>query len=207
MIKYQLFTICACATLALVSCDNPADDTTDAEVSVAKEVLAKGADGAKIYNFTENSKITFIGSKLTGSMSGGFKKTEGAFKLKDGKPVSGSFTIDMNSIYSENDKLTAHLKNEDFFNVPQFPIAKFEVTEFGSMEDNVQLLSGNLTMLGVTKNITIPAKVAQSEEMVKLTSKFDINRHDWGIVYKGKPDDLIRNEVVIEFDLEAKVNK
>ena len=190
--------------LAFVSCENPADATTDAQVGEAQEVASASAE-AVTYTFTENSKITFIGSKMTGTKSGGFEKTQGEFKLVDGKPVSGSFTIDMNSIYSENEKLTAHLKNEDFFNVPQYPESKFEVTEFGALVDGSQQVSGNLTMLGVTKNITFPAQVTQTEEMIMLKSKFDIKRHDWGIVYKGKPDDLIRNEVIIEFDLVAKV--
>jgi len=46
--------------------------------------------------------------------------------------------------------------------------------------------------------------VVHTEDTIKLTSSFDIKRNDWGIDFKGKPDDLIRNEVVIHFDLVAK---
>lgn len=204
MIKPLSYSCASLIALTLLSCENPADNTTDAQVSEAKEIASASTD-AVTYTFTDESKITFIGSKLTGSKSGGFKEMSGEFKLVDGKPVSGSFTIDMNSMYSEADKLTAHLMNEDFFNVPKYPTAKFEVTQFGEMVDGVQSVSGNLTMLETTKNITFPATVVQEGDTVKLTSKFDIKRHDWGIVYAGKPDDLIRNEVVIEFDLTAKV--
>jgi len=199
----KLKPILILSSLALFSCENPADSTTDAKVTDTKEV-ASASSQAISYSFTEESEIKFTGSKLTGSKHGGFKKLTGGFQVEGDKPVSGSVTIDMNSIYSDSDKLTTHLMNEDFFNVPQFPTSKFEVTEFGQMENEIQMVSGNLTMLGVTKNITIPAKVEQTEEMIKLTSKFDIKRHDWGIVYEGKPDDLIRNEVVIEFNLVAK---
>jgi len=207
--KYTIYTLSTLAALAIVSCDNPADATTDAEVSEAKKVATASAD-AKTYQFTENSKITFIGSKagVGSEKTGGFNKTSGHFKLVDGKPVSGSFTIDMDSIYSENEKLTTHLKNEDFFNVPKYPTSKFEVTNFGELKEGAIELAGNLTMLEVTKNITIPAKVVQEGDSFKLTSEFDIKRHDWGIIYKGKPgalpDEIIRDEVIINFDLEAK---
>ncbi|MCB1134377.1 MAG: YceI family protein, partial [Verrucomicrobiae bacterium] len=65
-------------------------------------------------------------------------------------------------------------------------------------------ISGNFTLHGVTKNITVPATVSKDGETIQITSKFDINRKDFGIVYPGKPDDLIRDEVVIELDLTAK---
>ncbi len=198
------YSLTALAAMVLVSCDNPADATVDAQVSKAQEVASAGSS-ALVYSFTDDSKITFVGSKLTGSKSGGFKKTEGEFKLVDGKPVSGSFTIDMTSMYSENEKLTKHLKSEDFFKVEEFSVAKFEVTSFGATVGGTQTVSGNLTMLGVTNNISFPAQVTETDGVVKLSSKFDIKRHDWGIVYQGKPDDLIRNEVVIEFDLVAKM--
>jgi len=208
--KNTIFALGLFSSFFLVSCDNPADATTDAEVSTAKEVATADNADAVTYKFTDNSKITFIGSKPNGSTkTGGFKDTAGQFKLVDGKPVSGSFSIDMNSIYSENENLTAHLKNEDFFDVPKYPTSKFEVTKFGELKDGTVELSGNLTMLAVTKNITVPAMVVNEGETIKLTSEFDINRQDWGIVYKGKPnslpDELIRDEVVITFDLEAKV--
>ncbi len=201
--KYTFHSFAALAAFCLVSCENPADNTTDAKISDAKEVAAASAESI-IYAFTEDSKITFIGSKITGQKSGGFKKIDGQFSVVDGKPTGGMLTIDMNSIYSDHDKLTTHLMNEDFFNVPEFPTATFAVTEFGELKDGVQTVSGNLTMLDVSKNITFPAAIVQTEGMIKLTSTFDIKRNDWGIDFKGKPDDLIRNEVVIAFDLVAK---
>lgn len=54
-----------------------------------------------------------------------------------------------------------------------------------------------------TKNITFPAEVTMDGEKAGIHAKFDINRKDFGIVYAGKPDDLIRDEVVIELTLSA----
>lgn len=200
--KYIFVSSITTLSLFFASCDNPADSTTDAEVNEPKETAAAPIE-SRAYGFTPESSITFTGSKITGSHSGEFKSFTGGFKVLDSTPVSGNFTIDMDSIVSDHEKLTAHLKNEDFFNVPKFPKSHFVVTGFEETGTNTYNVSGNLTMLDVTKNITFPATVTESQESVTLTSTFDINRKDWGIIFKGKPDDLIRDEVVLQLNLIA----
>ncbi|MCU0753414.1 MAG: YceI family protein [Akkermansiaceae bacterium] len=64
-------------------------------------------------------------------------------------------------------------------------------------------VSGNLTLNGTSKNITFPASAEVSDGKAKIHAKFDINRKDFGIVYAGKADDLIRDEVVVELKLGA----
>ncbi len=201
MTKTKLLLIATASSIA-VSCDNPADTTADASVSDAKSV-AQAAPEAQAYVFTPDSEINFIGSKVTESHPGGFKSFEGGFKLVDQTPVSGSFTIDMDSTWSDSERLTGHLKNEDFFNVSAHPTTTFEVTEFEKVEDMKYNVSGNLTLVGVTKNITFPATVSGDLDKISLVSEFDIKRKDWGIVYPGMPDNLIRNEVVIQLNLHA----
>lgn len=188
--------------LTLSACKNPADKTTDAKVDEAATVAS--SEGGESYLFTDQSTIGFVGSKVTGSHEGGFKEFDGHFVLKDGVPAAGEFVIDMASTWSDDEKLTGHLKSEDFFNVEKFPETTFLVSSFTKKSEGQYNVSGNLTLHGVTKNITFPATVAQGEETIKVTSEFDINRHDFGIEYAGKPDDLIRKEVVIKFSLEAK---
>ena len=197
------------ATLTLAafisSCDNPADSTTDAEVSdaVEKETVTV-ADGVK-YVFTADSKIGFTGSKVTGSHDGGFKTFTGHFTIADGAPVGNDHkvTIDMTSTWSDNEDLTGHLKSEDFFDVEKFPTSTFDVTGVEKQEDGTYHIAGNFTLHGVTKNIKIPATVSKEGETVKIASEFDINRKDFDINYPGKQDDLIRDEVVIRLDLTA----
>ena len=81
---------------------------------------------------------------------GGFKKFTGSFDIKDGEPESGEFTIDMNSTWSDADKLTKHLKNSDFFDVENYPETKFVATAFSKKSDGKYDLSGNFTLGGVT---------------------------------------------------------
>lgn len=193
------------AAAALVSCENPADKTTTATTGEAVEVEATTTEGGTKYVFTDASAIGFIGSKVTGSHEGGFKSFTGHFHVADGAPVGNDHqvVIDMNSTWSDNDKLTGHLKNADFFNVEEFPESRFEVTGLEKTSDGAYSISGNFTLHGQTKNITFPASVSQDGETVKIAAEFDINRQDFGISYAGKKDDLIRDEVVIKLDLHA----
>ena len=202
--KYLAFAIAA--PLVFVSCENPADKTTDAKVSAAVDKSATPALAGTKYVFTPASQVNFIGSKITGSHNGGFKTFTGYFTLKDGAPVGNDHkvVIDMKSTFVDNEKLQGHLKSPDFFDVEKFPQATFDVTGFKKDSPTAYVVSGNFTLHGITKNISFPVTVSQTGDNVKIDAKFDIKRKDFGIVYPGKPDDLIRDEVVIEFKLEAK---
>jgi polyisoprenoid-binding protein YceI len=198
-------TILALLVISLVSCDNKADKTADANV---KEVIVKTADTAtgKKYVFAPESKIGFTGSKVTGSREGGFKSFTGHFTIKDGAPVGNDHkvVIDMSSTFSDDERLTAHLKSQDFFDVKQFAQTTFDVTEHKKDSDTTYTISGNFKLHGVEKNISFPATVSQDGETVKIAATFDIKRKDFGIVYPGMANDLIRDEVVIRLDLVAK---
>jgi polyisoprenoid-binding protein YceI len=196
-------------SIVFVSCDNPADKTESATVTDAVETpatTAAPAQGGVTYALQPESEIHFVGSKVTGSHNGGFKTFTGTFTVADGKLVGTGqkIEIQMDSIWSDNDNLTGHLKNEDFFNVEKHPTSTFELTGLEAGEgEGAYKVSGNLTILGNTRNLTFPATAKMDGEKATIHAKFDINRTDWGITYAGKADDLIRNEVVIELKLVA----
>ncbi len=204
--KTKYIAIALAAPVFFASCENPADKTESATVKEAVTGTATTTEGGTKYAFTEASAVNFTGSKVTGSHSGGFTKVTGFFTVKDGALAGNSHkvVIDMNSIFSDAEKLTGHLKSADFFDVEKFPESTFEATSLTKTGDNSYDVSGNFTLHGVTKNITFKATTTQSGDVVKIDSKFDINRKDFGIVYAGKADDLIRDEVVIELKLEVK---
>ena len=192
--------------MIFVSCENPADKTTDAKVSAAVEKAVASVSAGTKYIFTPASRVGFVGSKITGSHAGGFKSFTGHFTIADGVPVGNDHevVIDMNSTFSDDEKLTSHLKSADFFDTEKFPKSTFDITGIEKQSEIAYVVSGNLTLHGETKNISFPATVSQNGDHVKIDAKFDINRKDFGIVYAGKADDLIRDEVVIELKLEAK---
>ncbi len=204
--KPKYIAIALAVPVLFASCENPADKTDAAAVKEAVETAATpDAAGGTKYSFTPASTVNFVGSKVTGSHAGGFKTVTGHFTVKDGALVGNDHTvvIDINSIFTDAEKLTGHLKSPDFFDAEKFPNATFVATSLTKQSDTAYTVSGNFTLHGVTKNITFPATVTAGETL-KIDSKFDINRKDFGIVYAGKTDDLIRDEVVIELKLEVK---
>ena len=205
--KTLITSIAGAATIALVSCENPADNSSAAKTGDAKDVPSGSASGSK-WVFTEDSKIDFVGSKVTGSHDGGFKSFSGHFHI-DGDSLAESghqIEIDMNSTWSDNDKLTEHLKAPDFFNVEKFPTSSFTATglrESKEGEDGTHQLTGNFKLHGIEKSIEFPVTVVQSDNKVEIDADFFINRFDYDIKYAGMKDDLIRKEVVIKLDLTA----
>ena len=108
----------------------------------------------------------------------------------------------MDSTWSDNDRLTAHLKNDDFFDVPNHPISTFVVTSVGAAGSE-QTVTGNLTLRGVTRSISFPSTVRVADDAVTVQAEFAINRKDFNVNYAGRADDLIRDNVVIKLDLRA----
>ena len=189
--------------LVLVACANPATDKTEAVVEEPAEETQISADGQR-FSLLDESTLGFVGSKVTGSHDGGFKAFEGEIVLVDDDPTQSSveIVIDTTSLWADNERLTGHLKSADFFDVEAHPQVKFKSTEI-VREDEGYSVTGNLDLHGVKKSITFPATIVFDDGGVRVQAEFFIQRFDFGIEYKGKADDLIRDEVVIQFDLRA----
>ena len=215
-------------SLLLAGCADPAENTPDAVVTdvpaeeapaaepMAEEAPAEAAPAestpaeaapemeAKTYTISPDSAIGFIGSKVTGAHEGGFKQFAGTVTLpgEDLTQAAIDVTIDMNSTYSDNDKLTGHLLSADFFEVEKFPESTFKSTAIVKDGEGYKV-TGNFTFHGVTKSITFPASLSLADGTLSAMAEFDINRFDFGVEYPGKADDLIRENVVIKLDIKA----
>ena len=197
--------------LALAACENPAKDKPKAEVGTAASAAPTAASpsaGSKTYAFSnENSKVQWVGSKVTGKHDGGFDKFTGSVTLVDKDPTKSQVKVDIDttSVTSDTEKLTGHLKSADFFDVEKHPKASFESTKIvAGGEGGTHTVTGNLDLHGVKKSITFPATIKAEDGQVSVNAEFSINRKDFGINYAGKADDLIRDEVVIKLDIKAK---
>lgn len=200
--------------LTLAACDDPAKGkskavTTEATAVASSAVETKAGRSVVKLDFDEtSSKIEWVGSKVTGKHEGGFRRFRGTVSLVDGAIEKSSVTvdIDIDSLYSDRDKLVAHLKSADFFEVAKFPKATFASTEvkWGGDKGATHTVTGNLTLHGVTKSITFPATIrATPGGGIDVDAEFSINRKDFGIVYAGKPDDLIRDDVLIKLTIRS----
>jgi polyisoprenoid-binding protein YceI len=189
--------------VALAGCADPTKDKPKASVDEPTPETERPA-AAQRFVLTDESAIGFVGSKITGSHEGGFQAFEGEIRVVDGDPLQSSVdvTIDMNSVWSDDERLTGHLKSADFFEVETYPSATFTSTEVRQDGDHFHLV-GNLTLHGITKSISFPANITVEEGRVTATSEFAIRRFDFDIQFPGKPDDLIRDDVLIKLNLVA----
>jgi polyisoprenoid-binding protein YceI len=208
--------------VALVSCKSkPSAESAGAGDAQSVAVAA----GMEFTLNTASSSLNWKGSKPGGEHTGVVSISEGKINAENGTIVSGTFTIDLNTITDTdltdagmNGKLVGHLKSPDFFDVAQFPTAKFELVSVSALPagsqvatDSVQAthqVIGNLIMKGVTKSISFPAQIEVSETAIKaVTAPFAIDRTQWGVNYGSKSifaelkDKFINDEMIITLNL------
>jgi len=140
----------------------------------------------------------------------------GVFTIENDNITSCNFEFDLISMVCTdiedpelNKKLIGHLQSADFFDTEQYPTAKFELTS-SEKTGETHKISGNLTIKGITKNISFEATVQNSGDVVTVKSeKFAIDRTEWDIKYNsGKffdnlKDNVILDEIEISFDIYA----
>ncbi len=195
----------------------PSNKNTTTEKEI-KLLQIKQKKNLKFVLDVTKSTISWKGYKLVksdlSSHNGISKIKEGNFTVnpENSSLVSGKAVIDMTSFESLDfnnaldmkAKLDGHLKSADFLDTEKFPTATFEITGYKKLNTkkfNAQI-SGNLTLKDVTKNITFKAIARGNKNKIFLTSEeFDINRQDWGIVYKAAGESLIKDEVTMKLNL------
>ena len=160
---------------------------------------------------TENSTVKWKGSKISSSHEGTVNILKGNLNIDHGTLVGGQFSIDMQSLATTdmseeyNKKLDGHLKNEDFFNVSEFPTASITITHAVKGEGNSYKVVADLTIKGITRPISFAADVNVNGKNFLATAKIKIDRTKWNIKYnsgnyfKDLGDKLILDE--IEFDI------
>lgn len=161
------------------------------------------------YNLdVQKSVVKWIGRKVIGDHNGTVKLVSGKVYAQDDKITGGVFTLDMNTIDVkdlEGEKkadLEDHLKTEDFFQTNKFPTATFTISSATANEAGKTEIKGNLEMLGITHGIDFKSDVEFAENKPNsATANVSIDRQKWGIVYKGKADNLISDTIELSLEL------
>jgi len=191
----------------LSACGDPAADKTRAVTGEAAQKASPVAAAQTRYSITsQNSKIDFVGSKVTGSHNGSFQDFSGQVDYTGHVEQSHvNITIKTDSLTTDTADLTKHLKTADFFDVAKYPDAIFESTAIkaGGEKGASHTVTGNLTMHGVKKSVTFPATIAVTPEVASVDASFSINRKDFGINYAGAANNLIRDDVVLTLRIRA----
>ncbi len=207
-------TVLALAFIASACTDKVGEGKTRAAVATPSSepaaVVAPTAQERTIAVDTTQSKVHALGAKITGKHDITFDTWSGTLRADDKSVTGVDITIQVSSLQSDSEKLTGHLKSADFFDVEKFPTATFvsaTIVPKPEADGATHLVTGALTMHGVTKEVSFPAALKVGGEAVSATTEFVINRQDFGIKYPGKPDDLIQDDVVLTIALHGNSGK
>lgn len=207
--------------LFIASCGG--DDTQKAETKEAQDKAKATEKSVKYTVNADESTINWEGSKtlVDSKHYGTVDLNQGTFTVKGDNIESGNFVIDMTSIKNEdledeekNQKLVGHLKSDDFFSVEDHPNATFEITQIEAIkkqkegDDSTHKISGNLTIKGISKNISFNAKVHLSGDDLHLAAKFKIDRSNWDVRFGSTSffDDLGDKAISDDIKLEVEVH-
>lgn len=163
-------------------------------------------DGEKKEVKVSESKVTWKGYKVTGSHDGNINLKSGHLELKGKKLVGGEFVVDMTSIVVTDleagkgkEKLEGHLKSADFFGVESNPTSKLVFTSVKPMNDNSYTVTGDLTIKGITKPVTLV--VSMFENKASATLKIDRTKYDIKYGSGSFFDNLGDKAIYDDFDL------
>jgi len=163
-------------------------------------------DGEKKEVKVSESKVTWKGYKVTGSHDGNINLKSGHLEMKGKKLVGGEFVVDMTSIAVTDleagkgkEKLEGHLKSADFFGVESNPTSKLVFTSVKPMNDNSYTVTGDLTIKGITKPVTLV--VSMFENKASATLKIDRTKYDIKYGSGSFFDNLGDKAIYDDFDL------
>jgi polyisoprenoid-binding protein YceI len=162
-----------------------------------------------------HSEAEFKIRHMMSSVTGKFTDFGGTVNLDRANPASSSveFSIQTASVDTANPDRDKHLRSADFFDVEKFPTITFKSTKVaaGSAKDTYNV-TGDFTMHGVTKRITIPvtflgfAKDPWGNERAGFELSTTLNRKDYGINWNKALDEggfLLQDDVNISISLET----
>lgn len=165
-----------------------------------------------------HSAVTFEIRHFFSPVPGTFDAFDGEIKFSpdDLEGSSVSFTIDVTSVNTKNERRDGHLQSPDFFDAAKFPKMTFQSKKFTPKGNNEFVITGDLTLKDVTKTVEVPAKflgamdnpMKEGTVVAGLEAEFKINRTEYGVgTGNYAATSVIGDEVEIGIKLEVNRNK
>ena len=179
---------------------------------VATLTLGPSLAAAETYKIdSEHATVVFRVSHLNiGDAYGRFNEPTGTVVYDNADPSKTQFNFEVktDNIDTDNEKRDKHLKSPDFFDARQVPTITFKSTSVKASGDNKFEVTGDLTLHGVTKTITVPVTKTGEADTGKMgyrtgwLAEAKIKRSDFGMTY-GIQQGAIGDEVSLVISFEA----
>jgi polyisoprenoid-binding protein YceI len=161
-----------------------------------------------------HSEAVFQVRHLVTKVRGRFDDFDGTILINEDRPELSSveFTIRAASIDTNEKDRDTHLRSADFFDVEKFPTITFRSTRISRKSDASYGVIGDLTIHGVTKEVTLPvthlgtAKDPWGNERVGFESELTLNRKDYGLMWNAPLEIggfLVGDEVKVSVSIQA----
>ena len=200
--------------LALIACGETNNTETDTTTTSKDSVEVSGFTGDMILN-DSMSGLNWTGEKPTDKHTGTVNFSGGKLLFENGNLTAGKFEVDMTSLTNSDieseeyrAKLIGHLMSADFFSVDSFPTALYSFDEVVQNEDGTCIVTGDLTIKGITNTAEITvSEMEVSEEGFHAHANFTIDRTLWNVRYGSNKffDDLVDKAISDEVAFEAHI--
>lgn len=162
-----------------------------------------------------HTRIGFVARHaMVTKVRGAFTEFEGAgfFNADDPTQSKLHLNIKATSIETGNADRDAHLRGNDFFDMDTYPEITFASTSVEKVGDEEYKVTGDLTIKGQTRPITIPFELSGpvqdpwGNQRIGLEGRTEINRKDWGVTWNVALEAggiLVSEKVTLEFDVAA----
>jgi len=148
------------------------------------------------------------------NVKGSFAEFTGSLHLDGSDPAASTASIDvtMASISTGSADRDGHLKSADFFKTEEFPAMTFRSTKAEALGGDDYRITGDLTILGTTKPLSIDlefngsAKDPFGNERVGFEGKAEILRSEWGLTWNAALETggvLVSDKIKLNFDISA----
>ncbi len=159
-----------------------------------------------------HSSVTFNVRHFLAKVPGWFAKFNGTITVDpaDFSRNTVEATVDVASVNTNQENRDKHLRTPDFFDTTNHPTATFRSTRWSKTGDDTYDVTGEFSLHGVTKPLTLHVKYlgsAAGNRGATLTgweATATLNRSDFGI---GKPERSIGDEVSLAINIEARLQK
>lgn len=149
---------------------------------------------------------------MVSRVRGAFSDVSGEALIDGGDVASStvSVVIGTDSVDTRNEGRDEHLRSADFFNVEEYPEMRFEATGIDEVDENSFVVTGPLTIRGVTKTVSLPLELIgiNTDHMGMLRAGLEgtrrIDRKDWEVSWNKALDSsglLVSDKITLEFEL------
>lgn len=163
---------------------------------------------------TVHTRVVFsVPHMMITRVHGRFEELEGSVDFDEADPVNSSVDVRIKaeSITTGESKRDGHLKSPDFLDVENHPHLHFESTRIEVLDDSHGRITGDLTIRGITREVTLDVEYAGQVKSpfgfnsAGFTAKTQVDRSEWGLNWNQTLETggvLVGNKIDVSIEVE-----